>query len=146
MKQMVLLVSLCLLSFVSCRSNSFDLSKVRWAPTFEDVGRLHDIKMLIFLYDFDYNDDQQVKDCTEFARITDPEKIERVRVAISHSQRDTLPEGCLGTKMAVIDEKNQGLILNFCWDDKSKKVEFTCGYSEELYDLLVEYGVIRQRD
>jgi hypothetical protein len=98
--------------------------------------------MLIFLYD----DDQQIKDCTEFARITDPEKIERIGVAISHSQRDTLPEGCLGTKMGIIDEKNQGLILNFCWDDKSKKVEFTCGYSEELYDLLVEYGVIRPRD
>jgi len=142
MKQMVLLVSLCLLSFVSCRSNSFDLSKVRWAPTFEDIVRLHDIKMLIFLYD----DAEEIKDCTEFGRITDPEKIERVGVAISNSQRDTLPEACLGTKMALIDEKNQGLILNFCWDDKSKKVEFTCGYSEELYDLLVEYGVIRQRD
>ncbi len=142
MRQMVLLLSLFLLSFVSCRSNSLDLSKVRWAPTFEDVGRHHDIKMLIFLYD----DAEEIKDCTEFARITDPEKIERLRVAISQSQRDTLPEGCLGTKMAVIDGQNQGLILNFCWDDKSKKVEFTCGYSEELYDLLVEYGVIRQRD
>jgi hypothetical protein len=98
--------------------------------------------MFIFLYD----DAEEIKHCTEFARITDPEKIERLRVAISQSQRDTLPEGCLGTKMAVIDGKNQGLILNFCWDHKSKKVEFTCGYSEELYDLLVEYGVIRQRD
>ena len=75
MKQMVLLVSLCLLSFVSCRSNSFDLSKVRWAPTFEDVVREDNIKMLIFLYDFDYNDDQPLKDSTEFARITDRKSV-----------------------------------------------------------------------
>jgi len=146
MKKPVLLVSLCLLSFVSCRSDSFDLSKVWWAPTFEDVARADNIKMLIFLYGFDYNYHQPLEDLTEFARITDPEKIDRIMEAIGNSQRDTWPEGCLGTKMALIDEKNQGLIFNFCWDDKSKKVEFTCGYSEELYDLLVEYGVIHRKD
>jgi len=139
MRQMVPLLSLCLLSFVSCRSNSLDLSKVRWAPTFEDVGRLHDIKMLIFLYD----DDQQIKDCTEFARISDPEKIKRIQEALETARPDTLGGCAWLTKMAVIDERHQGLILKFGWDDKSKKVEFIGGYSEEVYDLLVEYGVIR---
>jgi len=142
MKKTVMLVSLCLLSFVSCRSKSFDLAKVRWAPTFEDVAREDNIKMLIFLYD----DDQQVKDCTEFARITDPEKIERIQEALEMASPDTLCGCAWLTKMAVIDGKNQGLILKFGWVDKSKKVEFIGGCSEELYDLFVEYGVIRRRD
>ncbi|HEY4760274.1 MAG TPA: hypothetical protein VIH42_06825 [Thermoguttaceae bacterium] len=142
MKQMVLLVSLCLLSFVSCRSNSLDLSKVRWAPTFDDVARKDNIKMFVFLYD----DAEEIKDCTEFARISDPEKIKRIQEALEMASPDTLGGCAWLTKMALIDEKHQGLILKFGWDDKSKKVEFIGGYSEELYDLLVEYGVIRQRD
>ncbi len=84
----------------------------------------------------------------EIARVDDPDKIERIQEAFQVGHCCQCQDDCVPlwpTWMGAINKNNQGLLINLGWQHRAKRVEWRTHYSEELYDILAEYGIIRQR-
>jgi hypothetical protein len=149
MKTLILFLGLILLSVTSCSPNKLNPSNVQWAPTIEDVAREPDVKMVVFLRDNGITPEGNlapIKDWEEIGRIEEPEKIERVIEAFETGHCCRCEDDCVplwSTWMGVINKKNQGLLINLGWQHWTKRVEWRTHYSEELYNILTEYGIIR---
>lgn len=149
MKRISILVSLIIIGSVSACPRECDLSKVQWAPTMEDVMDEPDIKMLVFFRDDPMRLGSGVERFEEIGRLVDKEKIETVVESI---EEDSTPCECEDqcahmyawpTWMGVVNRKNQGLLINLGWNHTEERVEFISCYSVRLYDMLVEYGIIK---
>lgn len=149
MKSQILILGLILLSVTSCNSNEFILSNVRWAPTIEDVARESSVKMVVFFRDSGITPEGNlapIKDWEEIGKIREPEKIERIIEAFETGHCCRCEDDCVPlwpTWMGVVNEKNQGLLINLGWQHRTKRVEWRTHYSEELYNILTEYRIIK---
>ena len=76
-----------------------------------------------------------------------PEKIREVQKALESAEPQGGWCGCvLPIKMAVINKKDQGLILDLELDDMSKKVYFCGGYSKRLFEILPDLDLRQTND
>ena len=78
--------------------------------------------------------------------MNEPEKIERIVEALEMGDYCRYEDECVSlwdTWLGVVNKKNQGFLVNLGWQHWTKRVEWRTHYSEELYDILVEYGIIK---
>jgi TPR repeat protein len=128
---------------------NFDLSQVQWAPTMEDVMDEPDIKMLVFFRDDHMRQGRGVDRFEEIGRLTDPAKIEKVMETIEEDANaceyeDECAQIYMGpTWMGMVNKNNQGFLINVGWNHVEERVEWWGRYSNRLYDILVEYEIIK---
>jgi len=149
MGKIMVILSVMLLFVIGCRSNETELSKVRWSPTIEDVINEPNIKFIVFLKDRGITPEGNlgtIKDWQEIGRIDDPRKIERIQEAFETAHCCRCEDDCVNqwpTWIGAVNKNNQGLLINFGWQNWSKRAEWRTHYSEELYKILVEYQIIK---
>jgi len=151
MTRTMLVASLMILNLASCRSNNLDLSKVQWVPTYLDVAREDDVKMIVLLWDYGAtaNHSGSIEDWDEVERITEPAKIKEIQKALETAEPDESESWCyriFEIKMAVINKSNQGLIMGLEPDDMSRKVYFCGGHSKELFEILPDLDLWEAND
>lgn len=149
MKQFSLILSLiAMCTALACQEN-FNLSQVQWAPTMEDVMDEHDIKMLVFFRDDPMRQDKGIDRFEKIGRLTDPTKIKKVMESIEEDSNDCeYKDECAHMYMwphwmGVVNKNNQGFLINVGFNHAEERVEWWARYSERLYDVLVEYGIIQ---
>jgi len=147
MKRFLLLLSLIALNSVSAYPNKFDLSQVQWAPTMEDIMDEPDIKMLVFFRDDPMRLGRGFERFEEIGRLVNKEKIEIVMESI---EEDSTPckiyeDECahMPTWIGVVNKDKQGFLINLGFNHLEERVEWMGRYSKKLYDILVEYGIIK---
>ena len=120
--------------------NDVGITGIEWLPTIEDFecNGTKDIKVLIFLE----NDANEPENCAELGRITDPEKIKEFMKALGENVKEPGWEGKI-VKMAIINEKNQGMIRKIALDYTNKKVLSFQHYSEKAFGILKELKIIK---
>lgn len=152
MKRFSLLLSLiATCSALACQKD-FNLSQVQWVPTMEDVLELdtEEIKLLVFFLEDPMHLDKGkgVEKFEEIGRLVEPRKIEMVMETI---EEDSTICGCEDecahihmwlTWMGVVNKDNQGFLINIGLNHSKERVEWWARYSNRLYDVLVEYGII----
>jgi len=153
MRNFILILIITALCLSGCSSNNPDITDIRWAPRMEDIfSNPRDIKLIIFLRDGGITPDgtlEPVSDWEEIGRIDNPEKIKRIEDAIRTAHCCLCEDDCVNlwpTWMGVVNKNNQGALINLGWHDSTKRVEWRTHYSNELYDILVNYNIIRTPD
>lgn len=151
MNRILLLLSLIVLNSPTAYANNLDISKVQWAPTMEDVLDETDIKLLVFFRKkpIGYDKCKGIDKFEEIARITNSQKIETVMKSIEEDSNACGCEDKCGnmfiwpTWMGIVNKNNQGFLINVGWNHLEERVEWWGSYSDRLYDVLVEYGIIK---
>lgn len=137
---------MCFIS--SCQDNA-NSSRVLWTPTMEDVLDKPDIKMIIFFREDPMLQGKVVDRLEEIGRLTDPAKVENVMESIEEYSKvcgeedDCAHMYMWPTWMGVVNKNNQGLLINVGWNHINERVEWWGRYSNQLYEVLVEYGIIK---
>jgi len=149
MKKKTVVLGLMVLVVGSCSACGVDVSKVEWAPTMDDVMEEPNIKLVVFLRDRGITPEGGlggVKDWEEIGRIEEHEKVEQIMGAIEMGDVCPAADNCVevwDTWMGVVNGKNQGLLINIGFNELKERVEWWGRYSEELYDVLVKYGIVK---
>ena len=144
MKKEILVLAVFMLALDSCNS---DISKIQWAPVVEDVTSNSELKMIVLIE----GDIRRIDQCSVLAKITDKNKVFKIDAALNDARyvcRSYDPFIPKANQKAIcfVGETDQssliGYIMRIDWDTEKKKVRFAGGYSENLYKILAEYGVI----
>jgi TPR repeat protein len=127
---------------------NFDLSQVQWAPTMEDVMDEPGIKMLVFFEENHMPEGKGIDRLRETGRLTDTVKIKKVMEKIEDANVCENEDGCaqvfMGpTWMGVVNKDDQGYLINVGWNHAKERVEWWGRYSKQLYDILIDYGIIQ---
>jgi TPR repeat protein len=133
---------------VSAGQKNFDLSQIQWAPTMEDVMDEPRIKMLVFFNEGHMHEGKGIDRFEEIGRLTDPVKIKKVMEKIEDANVCEYEDGCaqifMGpTWMGVVSKDDQGFLINVGWNHVKERVEWWGRYSKQLYDILIDYGIIQ---
>lgn len=149
MKRFSLLLSLIAMCLVLAGQENFDLSQVQWAPTMEDVMDEPDIKMLVFFRDDHMRQGKGIDRFKEIGRLTEPAEIEKVMETIDEDANVCeYEDGCARIFMGpiwmgMVNKYDEGFLINIGWNHVEERVEWWGFYSNQLYEILVEYGIIK---
>lgn len=127
-------------------SSDPELAKIEFVPMPEYAGCQGKLKKVVFLegdhYDFIF---RRTENWQELAKVTDPKEIEKIKQAFSDARycvMHFLDSIIIETMIAFIYEDGRGELLRIDPNIKDRIVEFQGGYSEDLYNILAEYGII----
>ncbi len=124
-------------------SSDPELAKIRFVPMPEYIGCHGKLKKVVFIEGHYY---QKIEEWRELAEVTDPKEIEKIKQAFSTAKYCVMHilEGTfIDTAMVFIYEDGRDEILIIDPNVKDRTVEFEGGYSKELYEILVEYGICK---
>lgn len=127
-------------ALTSCNS---DVSKTHWATMVKEVNSDSELKMVILLE----GDLVKIGRCRVLAKISDKDEVHKIYDALDDARYfcrsyDTFVPKAEQKAICFVDEDNRGRIIRAEWDRREKKVRFAGGYSENLYRILMEYGII----
>jgi hypothetical protein len=129
-------------------SSDPELSEIKFVPMPQYAGCNGNLEKVVFLegdkFDFIFNRTENLK---QLAEIIDPNELNKIKHAFSSADYCLMHilEGLplIETAIGFIYEDNRGELFIIDPDRKKKIVEFEGGYSKELYDILIYYGIIK---
>jgi hypothetical protein len=140
MKKEFYLLLIVTLTLVSCNP---DTLKTDRAPSDVSYTGGFELKMFLLLE----GDLAQIEKCSVLAEITDKGKVFRIYDALDDARfycrsYDSFTPKVNQKAICFVDANDQGFIIRMGWNKEEEKVTFAGGYSETLYKVLTEYGII----
>jgi hypothetical protein len=129
-------------------SSDQELSEIKFVPMPQYAGCNGNLKKIVFFeankFDFEFNRTENWK---VLAETTDPNEFNKIKHAFSTADYCLMHilEGLPLVETAIVfiyDDGNQELFIIHP-NKKKKVVEFEGGYSRELYEILISYGIIK---
>jgi hypothetical protein len=132
---------------VTLFSSDPQLLEIEFIPMPQYAGCNGNLEKVVFLegdhYDFVFN---RAENWEVLAETTDPNEFNKIKLAFSSGEFcifNLLDYILIETAIGFIYEDNRGELFIIAPDREKQVVEFEGGYSKELYDILISYGIIK---